>query len=616
MTVLRGLIFCLSVAVLAACDQHRAPGGGVGVGNGSTGAVSHYVSPYKFRVRYPGGQLALVPGATFEKFELTDGPIPGRPEEASRIEFRVIAAGESLVKSEGELLEMAKRLHGGDRVVVAEKLPGTKAVVACSPASAASSRRRGQVYYLLTQNDDLVTVRIDAFSSGDRFALLSSVLESFVHDLVGPTVTVFSPREQRVAAGGLAYLRIDAGDDYSGIGSNVQLVLRPASRVPGVADNARLSLFAELRQAGRSGYEIVAPLREDLAPGRYCVTSLTIWDGVRNLTTLVEDGGAGLPPEEGACGGRYRGSSIDVVELVVESPLASDTRSPRVESVRFDTQSIPAGSYVRLVLGITEEESGIKHAVIGLRPLFGLSAGRAAPAYEWILSTDVKEEQTGISRLNRESEREWSAKLPFSIFRLAGQYRLEGLQVVDRAFNRTVLLADSEGRSYLEGGAQYVDGERRPLVPPVLSVKPARGAKPDTLPPEVEQLLVTPLGMDPGAGLGLWLRVKDDASGALTVAGKLSRLDGPATAEALEIGLGRALVPVALGPDLFYVPLDSPKLPVGDYRLDELLVYDASYRVTRLVARPGAEGPFLWRVIDGTRFERTKHAAPRFSVGR
>lgn len=616
---MKALRACLSVGLLFAslvgCERH-APSvdGGVGVGNGSNTAVSYYSFAHKFMVRYPSTRIAVLPGATDEKFQFSDQPYLGRPEQASRIEFEVIAQSSSAaVKTEEELEAMVKGTFKTERVTKLMPPKGAKAALVHSPS--APGPRVQQFVWILTDSDDVIVAHIDAHAGG--FTAMQEILGTFVHDTTGPVVTAINVPESPATIGAVARIPIEAHDDLSGLGTQARVRLRPAFKAKGerpeeIRRVRSFTAVADLLPIGKRKYELVIPIRSWVQPGTFCVASLTVWDGMRNPTFLDE----GPTTEGAACGGLYRNSSIPVRDIVLESMLSSDTEKPILESVTFSSDSASPGASVEVVFKIKENGAGIDSISLGMRPLFALPKGLAVPPYEWVLSPDAVEGQKGIVRLGRRPNGYWSAKLPLSVFRLAGKYRLEGLQVVDRALNRTVLLASSDGTEYHEGAEKYVNSSARPVAPPVFEVSVTPEPPMEGPPPDVAQVT---LAMNVPALMngtsGIWIRTSHLKAEVTAITGRIVSIShGGEPPFEIQFGTGRALSPERLGPDLFLLSLDSPALSPGDYQLEELIVYDAAYRSTRLVKKRVNADQF-WKVgKDGD--ERTRIEAVRFRVDR
>lgn len=279
-------------------------------------------------------------------------------------------------------------------------------------------------------------------------------------DSEAPRLATISFNPPQVADGEETMLIVDAIDDLSGIRSVSGTILAPSGAVQG---------FAAQREGATNRYIARVLVPKDAAEGLWSVNYLNLMDNASNAAALTSARGT-LPPS----------ASFRVLSS------RPDSEGPSLQAVWIDRRAMKGGEKNLVFVRATDDNSGV-HLVSG------------------IFHSPSRQARVGFVCRGGGSDAMWTCELSAPPCADCGEWRLEQLQMQDKANNMTTLRA--------------AQSEMVAAVSVDISSELC-----DATPPTVQTILLdTPMVSNAEqSAIGVTVTLGDDACGVLSVSGQAS----------------------------------------------------------------------------------------------
>lgn len=551
-------VISLVLAILqTGCSQGpdasvATPSNGVEVGNGRHAS---FVSPrYRIRVSYPSSLSVRI--VSDEEFEVSNGEDLPVGVPASFVRFQIFPGGTigaHTIRTQSELSAYTHQAHPSLQFQTAS-LSRTRGFAWKRNTDATSE----SIHYLLTPSHDLIYIQAQGYREGDGLKAMESVVESFTYDDLPPAMKVFKLEPATMETPSVRRFELIAEDGQSGLQESAAVVLNPLTAAPSAGPYESIqSMVAK----GNGRYHIDLPLPR-LAPGKYAVKQITLWDRVGNSVTYVFS----LPQSTREPAKRKTGE----VEWVGE-PILLDIDA-------MQTSTVVKPQIVQLKISSNQIEVGDPATI-----QFQLAGDKRHGAYRtWIELRETNAPEKSISGLRFSAEAaplgdSWFAtKFETSEGMSGGSFFVHSLEVESKSGGERLNLRGVPA----DEGYQGADGPKLPILKFKVSYREGSDIKR----PLVDGLKFSQANVRAGEKVDLLIHALDDISGIAPFsgyAGKISLEENSIAAAKSKIVLKGAWKNV--GDNWYSLTIAVPEdaLP-GAYFLELLLVSDRAGNTERM----------------------------------
>ncbi len=457
--------FFIILLSLLSISANALSGGGVGVGNGK----KTFQAPQGFAVRYPEELDLKVDSKA--KFEISNASM-AKGEKVSTVSFTTTTNGPASLDALSAFL--ASSYPG--KVFQSISLPGASGYF----SEDRSTDHLSGIYFLLTSNQLLVQVNVDAYENANGLALVAPIVHTFSYDITPPVIQEMKVEKSEWQAGTAQKVYFHITDDNSGIALDRESIIFGSAAYSFTADTV---LVAE----GENWYSMEVKLSEYLPAGDYTIYSVSIRDNAGNLGGFfslkigdnLQNAGPALPP----------------LSVHINNVGQSDTTPPVITALRVDNPIWQAGATQRVYFQATDDVSGIDltHSFVN-----GFQSGDYEHNNMLFLPTRGPIKAAGNNWYYSDVE--------VGKYTRPGDFYLYGISLNDRAGNSFFITINTTNTGY----------DLEPYTPtplPALKVQVVNSGEADTTPPVVKSLRVDSNVWPTGSTQKLYFEATDDLSG-------------------------------------------------------------------------------------------------------